>query len=227
MSTPHPFPYQGSKRSIAGQILQYIPSDTICLIEPFCGSAAVSIATAQQGLAKRFLLNDINRPLMDLWDWMLSRPRDLVAGYEELWNQQHTDKKEFFLQIRKEFNASAQPCHLLYLLARIVKGSVRYNSQGSFNQSPDNRRSGMRPRNMRQQILGVSTLLGGITTLSALDFRNIITRATIDDLIYMDPPYQGTSFSRDHRYYSGLRYDEFVDALSGLNEKKGLIHHKL
>lgn len=34
----------------------------------------------------------------------------------------------------------------------------------------------------------------------------------------MDPPYQGTSFTRDHRYFNGLSYEEFADALSHMNE---------
>ena len=35
----------------------------------------------------------------------------------------------------------------------------------------------------------------------------------------MDPPYQGTSFTRDHRYFNGLTYDNFVEALSSMNDK--------
>ena len=36
----------------------------------------------------------------------------------------------------------------------------------------------------------------------------------------MDPPYQGISFTRDHRYCNGLSYDEFVEALSWMNERR-------
>lgn len=35
----------------------------------------------------------------------------------------------------------------------------------------------------------------------------------------MDPPYQDTSFTRDHRYLNGLSYDGFVDALKIMNSK--------
>ena len=67
MSVPHPIPYQGSKRSLAKQILQYIPDNTTRLIEPFAGSAAISLAVAYHGKAPDFILNDINAPLMTLW----------------------------------------------------------------------------------------------------------------------------------------------------------------
>ncbi|MDE0042289.1 MAG: DNA adenine methylase, partial [Candidatus Poribacteria bacterium] len=134
ISIPHPFPYQGSKRGIAGYILPHVPSDVRCLVEPFCGSAAVSIAAAALGLARQFWLNDLNKPLMDLWTEILERPNELIEDYEKLWNDQHRNRKEFFYRIRDEFNQSHQPRHLLYLLARIVKGSVRYSANGSFNQ---------------------------------------------------------------------------------------------
>lgn len=218
ISIPHPFPYQGSKRGIARSILSCFPDDVERLVEPFCGSGAVSVAAAAHGLAKRLWLSDSNGPLMVLWQEILERPNDLVNRYEQLWIQQHRNRKEFFLRIRDDFNASHQPHLFLYLLARIVKGSVRYSSEGMFNQSADNRRSGMRPGTMRRQILGVHVLLSGKTTLSTGDFRKVVSESGQEDLIYMDPPYQGTSFTRDHRYYNGLRYAEFVEALRAMND---------
>ena len=215
---PHPFPYQGSKRGIAKFILPYFPAGLDRLVEPCCGSAAVSIAAATQGLAKRFWLNDLNAPLMALWREIVERPEELVADYARLWRHQQPDMKAFFFHVRKEFNESPHPGHLLYLLARIVKGSVRYNATGAFNQSPDNRRAGMRPSVMRRQILGVHGLLAGRASLSACDFRRVVLDSTPQDLVYLDPPYQGTSQARDRRYCDGVAYDEFVDALRAMNE---------
>ena len=217
-TVPHPFPYQGSKRGIAKFILPYFPAGLDRLVEPCCGSAAVSIAAATQGLAKRFWLNDLNAPLMALWRQIVERPEELVADYARLWRHQQPDMKAFFFHVRKEFNESPHPGHLLYLLARIVKGSVRYNANGAFNQSPDNRRAGMRPTVMRRQILGVHRLLAGRTSLSAGDFREAVLDSTPQDLVYLDPPYQGTSQARDRRYCDGVAYDEFVDALRAMNE---------
>lgn len=218
LTAPHPFPYQGSKRGIAKFILPYFPPGLDRLVEPCCGSAAVSIAAATHGLAKRFWLNDLNAPLMALWREIVERPEALVADYARLWHDQRPHMKEFFLGVRKEFNESQQPAHLLYLLARIVKGSVRYNADGAFNQSPDNRRAGMRPTVMRRQILGVHRLLADRTSLSAKDFRQVALESTPQDLVYIDPPYQGTSQARDRRYCDGVDYDEFVRALRTMNE---------
>ena len=214
---PHPFPYQGSKRAIAERILAHLPGDAGRLVEPFCGSAAVSLAAAAHGCAGKFWLNDRNAPLMALWKEILARPAELAQRYEDLWRAQRSDRKAFFFDIRDRFNRTHEPSLLLYLLARIVKGSVRYSSGGQFNQSPDNRRSGMRPDRMRRQLLGVSTLMAGRTRTTARDFRVVVAEASEEDVLYLDPPYQGTSFTRDHRYYDGLSYGDLVSALESLN----------
>lgn len=218
INIPHPFPYQGSKRGIAKFILPYFPSDVRCLIEPFCGAGAVSIAAAAHNLAQEFALNDLNKPLMDLWSEILERPSMLCDEYERQWLEQQPDRKAYFFKVRDEFNKTHHAHQLLYLLTRIVKGSVRYSYNGQFNQSADNRRSGMKPDTMRQNILGVSALLSQKTIITAVDFRQAVQKAKENDLIYMDPPYQGTSFTRDHRYFNGLSYEAFVEALSHMNE---------
>lgn len=156
---------------------------------------------------------------MSLWKEILDNPLCLVDEYEQLWNKQRPDRKAFFFKIREEFNRTHKPEHLLYLLARIVKGSVRYSSEGAFNQSADNRRSGMRHSTMRRQLFEVSALLAGKTTLSSTDYEEVLAIADMKDVVYMDPPYQGTSFTRDHRYFGGLSFEQFVDSLSMLNDR--------
>jgi len=59
---PQPIPYQGSKRNIAGRILALFPENVNTLVEPFAGSAAVSVAAAYYHKAGRFHLHDLNQP---------------------------------------------------------------------------------------------------------------------------------------------------------------------
>jgi len=58
MSLPQPFQYQGSKRALASLILQHLPAKIKRLVEPFCGSAAISIAAATRRRASEYWLND-------------------------------------------------------------------------------------------------------------------------------------------------------------------------
>lgn len=219
MKVPHPIPYQGSKRNLATQILAYFPQHIEMLIEPFAGSGAITLAAAARGLVESFLLNDLNEPLIQVWRMIVEDPHKLAKQYETIWRAQHDDRREYYDKIREEFNRSRKPHHFLYLLARCVKASVRYNASGEFNQSPDNRRMGALPETMREQILGASFLLKGRTEFSAEDYRAAMARATADDLIYLDPPYQGVCGERDPRYLKGVLFDQFVEALEVLNAR--------
>jgi len=219
MRLPHPIPYQGSKRGIAQYILPFVPPQTATLIEPFAGSAAVSIAAASAGKAACFHLNDINWPLMTLWHEIVNDPRSIAEAYENLWNEQYGKGREYYDQVRAEFNRTHKPAYLLYLLARCVKAAIRYNPRGEFNQSPDNRRLGRRPTNMSNDIYAVSKLFKGRTIITSGDYRDTLSLATKRDLVYMDPPYQGVSNGRDQRYYRGVQFSEFVTALSELNRQ--------
>ncbi|MGD0538392.1 MAG: DNA adenine methylase [Verrucomicrobiota bacterium] len=214
---PHPLPYQGSKRNLAPAILAYFPKRVATLMEPFAGSAAITLAAAARTAAEGYVINDLNKPLVELWRAIVGSPEKLARQYETLWRAQHGDRREYYDKVRDEFNRTGRPDCLLYLLARCVKAAVRYNANGEFNQSPDNRRMGALPKTMREHIFGASHLLRGKTECSSLDYKEVVAKATPDDLIYLDPPYQGVCGERDPRYLKGVRFDEFVEVLEALN----------
>lgn len=219
MRTPQPFQYQGSKRALAPRILRFLPSKMNRLVEPFSGSAAVSIASAARGRVAEFWLNDANAPLAGLLNLIINRPDYVARCYREIWSGQEADTLEHYYRIREEFNRSNDSTLLLYLLARCVKGSVRYNSDGLFNQSPDKRRMGTRPDTMKSNIMAISRLLRNRSIVTSHDYRDVLANARAEDVIYMDPPYQGVSGDRDARYLAGVHFDEFVSALGDLNKR--------
>ena len=219
MKVPHPIPYQGSKRNMAPEILRYFPDRIQTLHEPFAGSAAISLAAAARGIAQRYWLNDLNKPLMDLWRIIINHPETIAGQYKALWERQLDDPRRFYDRVRDQFNVTGRPDCFLYLLARCVKASVRYNANGEFNQSPDNRRRGARPKTMRDMILGASYLLKGKTTITSKNYRDVLSKAKPADLVYMDPPYQGVCQNRDTRYLMGVQFCEFVESLDHLNRR--------
>ncbi|HEU6449488.1 MAG TPA: DNA adenine methylase [Verrucomicrobiae bacterium] len=219
MIVPQPFQYQGSKRALAPLILRYLPQQMSRLVEPFCGSAAVSIAAAARGRVKEFWLNDFNKPLAELLALMINNPNELAKFYGNLWRADHADALEHYYQVREEFNRKQDARMLLYLLARCVKGAVRYNGEGLFNQSPDKRRLGTRPETMKQNIAAISALLRGRTIVTSQSYEDVLANVRGDDVVYMDPPYQGVCGERDSRYFAGIAYDDFVSELESLNHK--------
>ena len=217
---PHPFPYQGSKRQLATQIVACLPSKAARLVEPFAGSAAITLAAASLNRAERYWLNDLHAPLTTLWGAITTRPEELADDYERLWQAQLGREREYFDTVREQFNAGHAPHHFLYLLARCVKAAVRFNAQGEFNNSPDNRRLGMHPDTMRGNLRRTAELLRDRVEVTAVDYRVVLDRVRPGDVVYMDPPYQGVSSVRNHRYVGGVEFDSFVDALAGLNRRE-------
>jgi DNA adenine methylase len=216
---PHPIPYQGSKRNLAQAIIAYFPEEAERLIEPFAGSAAIALAAAHRGKVQQYILNDLNAALIALWDEIINNPTRIADAYAALWLAQKGQERAFYDHIRTQFNTLQRPDYFLYLLARCVKASVRYNAKGEFNQSPDNRRKGAHPTTMRRHIIGASALLRGKTVLASTDYREIIAAALPSDIIYMDPPYQGVGRNRDPRYIGHLSFEDLVESLRALNER--------
>lgn len=213
---PHPIPYQGSKRRLAARVLAHVPRDVDTLWEPCCGSAAITLAAARDQRARRFVLGDSLAPLCALWQLILDEPAALAAEYQRLWFAQREAPRAWYDRVRDAFNADHDPAKLLFLLARCVKSAVRFNAAGAFNQSPDRRRRGTRPERMRAQLLGASALLAGRAEVRAGDYAAALEHATARDLVYLDPPWQGTSGARDRRYHQQHERERFVADLERL-----------
>lgn len=221
--TPHIVQYQGSKRNLASQILRYFPHKFNRLIEPFAGMAAITIAVSRQRRANHYVLNDLNEPLVNILREAVNNPQKLVEDYTKVWSEQLTFEDggvEHFYKIRNDFNSGDKSAaNMLYLLARCVKGSVRYSSNGMFNQSPDKRRMGTNPKNLAPNVYMISSFLKGRTEFSSVDYRDVTRTARQGDIVYMDPPYQGVCSTRDSRYFSGIVFDEFVECVDDLNRR--------
>jgi DNA adenine methylase len=190
------------------------------LIEPFAGSAAITLACASENRAKQFLINDINKPLIDLLKLVVEDPEYASKKYKEIWTGQEYDSIEHYYQISEKFNHTKDPIYFLYLLARCSKGTVRYDSEGLFNQNPDKRRKGTRPSQMEKNIYDISSLLKGKIAYYSLDYKDIFNMALPGDIIYIDPPCQSVHGEKDSGYFSDIEREEFIEELKKLINRR-------
>lgn len=220
---PAAFPLQGSKRGQVPIINRLIPEDATTLVEPFCGSAAVSIGARHHRRVQNTVISDSNRSIADLWKSILTDPEGLADRYTRVWNGQletpevdgKRDTKAYFNIIRDRYNDAGKdgdPADFLFLLNRIVKSALRYSSVGRMNQSADGRRMGTKPKTVCSRLLDTRDALEGSTVLCR-DYTDALAEAGVDDLIYLDPPYQGTTDTVDKRYISGLSVDDFEEQI--------------
>jgi DNA adenine methylase len=216
MHTPlslQPIPYQGSKRALSPRICSLFPEQIGTLYEPFAGSAAVTLFAATHELADNFVIGDTYAPLVDLWELIVDNPSELSDRYAAIWHKQFDIGATHFNEVRAEYNESKDPVLLLYLVARCVKNAVRFNRHGNFTQSADKRRTGMKPDRVTRTAHAVSRLLKGRVRLFRGDFKECAAPAVSGDLVYLDPPYQGTTYGTDKRYAAGLERERLIDAL--------------
>lgn len=218
--TPHPIPYQGSKRRLAPAILSHIPKTGYTrLIEPFAGSAAITLAAATKSFFSHYVMADILQPLVGIWQQVIDDPSTLAKEYGSLWQREREQPIDAYYTIRTEFNNDRSSAKLLYLLVRCVKNAVRFNPAGDFNQSPDKRRKGTHPEIMKKEILAAHRILTRKAIAVYADYKDLFEQAVEGDFFYLDPPYQGTSEGRDTRYIKGIGRAELIDSLSLLNQK--------
>lgn len=219
-SVPHPIPYQGSKRRLASAILSHVePGRYERLVEPFAGSAAVTLAAATSMKFKYFEIGDRLEPLVMLWQAIIENPEGIANEYERHWKRERERPIDEFYTIRAQFNEDHDPAKLLYLLTRCVKNAVRFNPAGEFNQSPDKRRTGTKPATMRKELFAAHRLLHGRACTVCADFLEVFEAARPGDFFYLDPPYQGTSEGRDSRYIGGVTRKQMIEGLDVLNTR--------
>ena len=113
---PHPIPYQGSKRSLAPIIGNYVPSNIDVWFEPFAGSAAMSLWLMAHNPPQKIVLGDSLEALTELWRGIIMRPEVVASQYRRLWSGQLNADAGYFNYFRSRFNVSRDPVELLYLM---------------------------------------------------------------------------------------------------------------
>lgn len=180
----------------------------------------MSLWAAHNFRPRRIVLGDSLAPIATLWQGIIDRPDVSAARYRAIWTGQQVGGADYFNRVRDRFNASRDPIDLLYLLCRCVKNAVRFNAKGAFTQSVDKRRLGMHPDRMAAAMDGASGLLKGRTEVVAGDWLDTVAGAGPKDLIYMDPPYRGTSEGADRRYAEWMTRDRLIDGLRLLRARR-------
>jgi DNA adenine methylase len=224
MATPTVLGYYGSKARAAARIVSLLP-DHDAYIEPFCGSLAVLLSKPPAG---RFeTVNDLDQDLMTFWRILRERPHDLErvcaltphsrAEYAACW------------PIVGEVDDLERARRVWVKLAQGRGGQLRPTGW-RYHEQPHGRSSSM-PRTLSGYVGRFAEVAERLSSVS-LECRpalEIIERygRNVDTLLYVDPPYLGSTRSRtayrhemnkeaEHRELAGaLRSCDAAVVLSG------------
>lgn len=198
--------WSGSKRSQCENIIKYFPKEIDTYYEPFCGGASVcrALMESKDHKVNKFVCSDLNRDLINLWNAVKNRPKEVADYYKILWTEMNKNddkaiKRAYFENVRERYNKERNPLDFMFIMRTTTNGMPRYNSKGEFNNSFHITRNGINPDTLEKIIFEWSDLLNK----NNVEFRHcsyIEIEPQENDFIYMDPPYANTK---------GMYFDKF------------------
>jgi DNA adenine methylase len=211
-----PLKCQGIKTKI-------VPAITACVsttidgtwIEPFCGSCVVALNVQPQ----RALLADSNTHLINLYRDIQSgavSPNVVRSFLEHEGEALSRGGDDYYYHVRDRFNDTGSSLDFLFLNRSCFNGVIRFNRYGKFNvpfgHKPDRFRLAYVTKIVNQVTAFRDVLSSRDWHFEVADFRSTLSRASADDFIYVDPPYQG----RHVDYYSSWTEHDERDLVGAL-----------
>ncbi|OFC69716.1 Dam family site-specific DNA-(adenine-N6)-methyltransferase [Alteromonas confluentis] len=175
--------WAGGKYSLVENINAKLPTGNR-LIEPFVGAGSVFLNTD----FKRYLLNDINPDLINLYNFLKSQPDAVIHDASRFFTDAHNNEETYYA-LRKEFNDTSDEYYrailFLYLNRHGYNGLCRYSLAGNFN-VPFGRYK--KPYFPEEEMLYFSER-SQKAVFTCLPFEKVFSRARRGNVIYCDPPY--------------------------------------
>ncbi len=171
--------------------------------EPFGGSLAVALNTQ----ADQYILNDVNKDLVSIYQNLVNPNDDSFIRYcEELFTSEN-NTKESYLDLRTHFNQATNTTErarlFVYLNRHCFNGLSRYNSKGGFNVPFGKYDKPVCPSEqmMNFRMFFLSKQLVRFTSLSFED-SSLYEDLEPGDTVYFDPPYVPASNTSNFTSYA-------------------------
>lgn len=183
----HPFlKWAGGKRSLISEIVKHLPPSIGAYWEPFLGGGAVFFSLDSR--ISEASLSDMNLELILTYKMIQKEPEKVIEALKE-----HAENhgKRYYKKIRDKQHDEQDPVLLaarfIYLNRTCYNGLYRVNKSGRFNVPMGSYKN---PTICDEENLrAVSEVLQGVS-LKAQSFDQIEPES--GDLVYCDPPYDGT-----------------------------------
>ena len=125
--------WAGGKHKLVPFIEHNLPSSARKrLIEPFCGSAALSLALDFE----HYLLNDINADVIGLFRILKEEKSGFIDYARSFFNSDNNNDSKFY-ELREQFNSSKnlheRSALFIYLNRHAFNGLCRYNQKRGYN----------------------------------------------------------------------------------------------
>lgn len=232
--------YTGGKQKLLPQLKPLFPRNYSRFIDLFAGGANVTVNLVKSGTANQYLVNDIEKHVIDFFKYLskvsidkfvlevekkiaeygLSNTKKNGYGYYSTNSASGVGNynKKNFLKLREDYNRSHSPILFYLLVVFGFNNQIRFNSRGEYNlpvgKRDFNKKMEEKLRKFADQIKDSRI------SFSSSDFRNIDVGS--GDFIYADPPYLITTAAYNEN--GGWSEKDEVDLYNYLDvaNKKGV-----
>jgi len=176
------------------------------LVEPFAGSAAVTLASHGY---KRHVLTDLNGDLINLYEMILEMGEAFIREARSYFTP-HYNTEDHYYGFRRAFNEDRlsdleRACLFLYFNKHGWHGMCRYNAKGEFNVPYGFYTSTYFPEAEMRKLIGLKDRL----FVHCVDFEYTLANCGAGDVVYCDPPYVPlTKTANFTQYFGAFGYSE-------------------
>ncbi len=207
--------WAGGKTQLLDEIDKRLPAELRdgeidTYVEPFVGGGAAffHIAQRHEGI-KDFYLYDINQDLVNCYNAVKDDVEGLIKQLRALetkfLKKDESGRKEFYYQVRMDFNRARCVAKLIFLNKTCFNGLYRVNRKGGFNVPFGQYKNPTicNEKNLRNvsEILQKAEIICG-------DFEASASRIDNRTFVYFDPPYRPLSPTASFTSYAKEDFDE-------------------
>jgi len=225
--------WAGGKGQLLSEIDKRLPlelktGEIDTYIEPFVGGGAVFFHIAQKyPTFKQFYLIDINLYLVNCFNEIKNNVDTLIdelRSLETAFRRKRSGRKDFYYEIRDQFNRDCSPAKLIFLNKTCYNGLFRVNKAGLFNVPFGDYKN---PTICNEDNLrSVSSVLKKAEIICC-DFETSQDYITETTFVYLDPPYRPLSSTASFTSYSKenfgneeqIRLAEFCREINNMGAK--------
>lgn len=195
-----PIKIQGKKTKLLPHIFslthELVDYDTDTWVEPFFGSGVVGFNCPEY--IKKVIAGDTNPYVIEFYNGIKDGKitsdfvREILTEASAILSKYG---KEYYLDIRKQFNEKHDIILFLFLTRTCFNGVMRFNSKGEFNVPFCNNNNKLTPKLINTLCENIDQLKKKMEDKEFVflcqSFENTIALANEHSIIYCDPPYYG------------------------------------
>jgi DNA adenine methylase len=213
-----PLRYPGGKSRAVNIIAKLLPEFDEYR-EPFVGGGSVFIYAKQRFPTKKFWVNDLYFELYKFWE-VAQKSVNALIDKIHVWRNQFPIGKELYQFLNKNIDTfnDLERAAAFFIYNRITFSGTTLSggfSQGAFE--------GRFTASSIQRLNEFAQVINGSTTITNLDYKDVVNERGKNVFIYLDPPYYSATksalYGKNGHLHKAFDHKNFADIMKNCSHK--------